>query len=210
LAREKGVFFIRYEEDDKPTVTKDGDSIKVTVKDLILNRKLTITPDVLVLSSGIHPPKENEVLAKMLKVPLNKDGFFLEAHMKLRPIDFATEGVFLCGLAHSPKFVDESISQAMAAASRAATILSKDTIEAEGLPSVVDREKCTGCGTCEIVCPYGAIAKDDEGKASVTEVLCKGCGSCRASCPEKAIIAPHFTMKQIIAEIKVMAQKEVV
>jgi heterodisulfide reductase subunit A len=98
----------------------------------------------------------------------------------------------------------------MAAASRAATILSKDTIEAEGLPSVVDREKCTGCGTCEIVCPYGAIAKDDEGKAAVTAVLCKGCGSCRASCPERAILAPHFTMEQIMAEIKVMTRKEVV
>jgi heterodisulfide reductase subunit A len=209
-AREKGVFFIRYEEDDKPQVTIDGDSLKVIVSDLILNRKLTLRPDVLVLSSGIHPPIENEDLAKMLKVPLNKDGFFLEAHMKLRPVDFATEGVFLCGLAHSPKFIDESISQAMAAASRAATILSKDTIEAEGVPSVVDREKCTGCGTCEIVCPYGAIAKDEEGKAAVTEVLCKGCGSCRASCPEKAILAPHFTMEQIIAEIKVMTKKEVV
>jgi heterodisulfide reductase subunit A len=209
-AREAGVFFIRYESDDKPIVVKDGESLKVLVTDLIMNRKLTLAPDVLVLSSGIHPPKENENLAKMLKVPLNKDGFFLEAHMKLRPVDFSTEGVFLCGLAHSPKFVDESISQAMAAASRAATILSKETIEAEGLPSVVDREKCSGCGTCEIVCPYGAIAKDEEGKAVVTEVLCKGCGSCRASCPEKAIIAPHFTMNQIIAEIKAMAQKEVV
>jgi heterodisulfide reductase subunit A len=146
----------------------------------------------------------------MLKVPLTKDGFFLEAHMKLRPVDFATEGVFLCGLAHSPKFIDESISQAMAAASRATTILAKDTIEAEGLPSVVDREKCTGCGTCEIVCPYGAIAKDEEGIAHVTEVLCKGCGSCRASCPERAILAPHFTMEQIVAEIKAMAQKEAV
>jgi heterodisulfide reductase subunit A len=210
LAREKGVFFLRYKEDDKPQVTKDGESIKVAVTDLILNRKLTIKPDVLVLSAGIHPPSGNEKLAKMLKVPLTKDGFFLEAHMKLRPVDFATEGVFLCGLAHSPKFIDESISQAMAAASRATTILAKDTIEAEGLPSVVDREKCTGCGTCEIVCPYGAIAKDEEGIAHVTEVLCKGCGSCRASCPERAILAPHFTMEQIVAEIKAMAQKEAV
>jgi heterodisulfide reductase subunit A len=210
LAREAGVFFLRYEEDDKPVVEKDGESLKVTVTDLILKSKLTLSPDVLVLSSGIHPPKENEILAKMLKVPLNKDGFFLEAHMKLRPVDFSTEGVFLCGLAHSPKFVDESISQAMACASRAATILSKDTIEAGGLPSVVDREKCSGCGTCEIVCPYGAISKDEEGKATVTDVLCKGCGSCRASCPEKAILAPHFTMNQIIAEIRAMAQKEVV
>jgi heterodisulfide reductase subunit A len=208
-ARSKGIVFIRYKEDDKPVVEKNGDDIVVTVNDQILQRKLKFKPDVLVLNAGIHPYQENEELAKMLKVPLNKDGFFLEAHMKLRPVDFATEGVFLCGLAHSPKFIDESISQAMGAASRATTILSKDTIEAEGLPSVVDRDKCTGCGTCEIICPYGAIAKDEEGKALVTEVLCKGCGSCRASCPERAITAPHFTMDQIVAAIKAMAMKEV-
>lgn len=209
-ARNKGVFFIRYEDEEKPEVVKEGKSIKVSVVDPILKKKLIFRPDVLVLSAGIYPYPENEELAKMLKVPLNKDGFFLEAHMKLRPVDFATEGVFLCGLAHSPKFVDESISQAMGAASRATTILSKETIEAEGLPSVVDREKCSGCGTCEIVCPYGAIVKDEEGKACVTEVLCKGCGSCRASCPERAITAPHFTLNQIVAEIKAMAQKEAV
>ncbi|MEE9150648.1 MAG: CoB--CoM heterodisulfide reductase iron-sulfur subunit A family protein [Thermoplasmata archaeon] len=209
-ARRKGVFFIRYEDEEKPEVVKEGKSIKVSVVDPILKKKLIFRPDILVLSAGIYPYPENEELAKMLKVPLNKDGFFLEAHMKLRPVDFATEGVFLCGLAHSPKFVDESISQAMGAASRATTILSKETIEAEGLPSVVDREKCSGCGTCEIVCPYGAIVKDEEGKANVTEVLCKGCGSCRASCPERAITAPHFTLNQIVAEIKAMAQKEAV
>ncbi len=208
-ARSKGVSFIRYEEDEKPEVKKAGKSIIVSVKDPILKKKLTLKPDLLVLSAAIHPHPENADLAKMLKVPLSKDGFFLEAHMKLRPVDFATEGVFLCGLAHSPKFIDESISQALGCASRAATILSKDTIEAEGLPSVVDRDKCTGCATCEIVCPYGAIAKDEEGKAFVTEVLCKGCGSCRASCPERAISAPHFTLDQIVAGIRAMAQREV-
>jgi heterodisulfide reductase subunit A len=209
-ARNKGIIFIRYEDDAKPEAVKEGESIKVSIIDPILKKKLIFSPDILVLNAGIYPYPENENLAKMLKVPLNKDGFFLEAHMKLRPVDFATEGVFLCGLAHSPKFIEESISQAMGAASRATTILSKDTIEAEGLPSVVDRDKCTGCGTCEIVCPYGAIAKDDEGKASVTEVLCKGCGSCRASCPERAISAPHFTLDQIVAAIKAMALKVVV
>jgi heterodisulfide reductase subunit A len=208
-ARSKGIFFIRYDDEDKPEVVKDGNEIKVSVNDQVIKKKLIFKPDILVLNAGIYPNPENEELAKMLKVPLNKDGFFLEAHMKLRPVDFATEGVFLCGIAHSPKFIDESISQAMGAASRATTILSKDTIEAEGLPSVVDRDKCTGCGTCEIVCPYGAIAKDEEGKANVTEVLCKGCGTCRASCPERAITAPHFTMDQIVAAIKTMALKEV-
>ncbi len=209
-ARSKGIFFIRYDEDFKPDVQKDGNDLKITVYDQVLKKRLKFQPDLLVLSAGIYPYPDNKELGKILKVPLNKDGFFLEAHMKLRPVDFATEGVFLCGLAHSPKFIDETISQAMGAASRATTILSKDTIEAEGLPSVVNRDKCTGCGTCEIVCPYGAIAKDEEGKADVTEVLCKGCGTCRASCPEKAINAPHFTNEQIVAAIKAMAVKEVV
>jgi heterodisulfide reductase subunit A len=209
-ARNKGIFFIRFEEDEKPEVVQDGDFIKVSVIDSILKKKLIFKPDILVLSAGIYPYPDNEELAKMLKVPLNKDGFFLEAHMKLRPVDFSTEGVFLCGLAHSPKIINESISQALGAASRAMTILAKEEIEAEGLPSVVDRDKCTGCGTCEIVCPYGAIGKDDEGIAHVTEVLCKGCGSCRASCPEKAITAPHFTFDQIVAQIKASVQKEVV
>jgi heterodisulfide reductase subunit A len=208
-ARNKGVIFIRFDEDGKPEIEKDGDEIKISVIDPIIKKKIIFHPDLVALSASIHPNPDNTELARMLKVPLNKNGFFLEAHMKLRPVDFSTEGVFLCGLAHSPKFIDESISQAEGAASRATTILSKETIEAEGLPSVVDRDKCTGCGTCEIVCPYSAIAKDDEGKAFVTEVLCKGCGSCRASCPEKAVTAPHFTIDQIIAEIRAIAQKGV-
>jgi heterodisulfide reductase subunit A len=136
----------------------------------------------------------------MLKVPLTKDGFFLEAHMKLRPVDFATDGIFLCGMAHWPKYIDESISQACGAAARAATILSKKTLEAEGTVSHVDENLCIGCGLCISICPYSAISKDEKGIAKVNEVLCKGCGTCAASCPERAITMHQFTDEQLIVQ----------
>jgi heterodisulfide reductase subunit A len=136
----------------------------------------------------------------MLKVPLTKDGFFLEAHMKLRPLDFATDGIFLCGMAHWPKFIDESISQACGAAARASIILSKKTLEAEGIVSNVDESLCVGCGLCITICPYGAMEKDEKGLAKVKEVLCKGCGTCAASCPKRAITMHQFTDEQIVAQ----------
>jgi heterodisulfide reductase subunit A len=136
----------------------------------------------------------------MLKVPLTKDGFFLEAHMKLRPVDFATDGIFLCGMAHWPKFIDESISQACAAAARASTILSKPTLEAEGIVSHVDENLCISCGLCISICPYSAISKNENGIAEVNEVLCKGCGTCAASCPERAITMRQFTDEQLTAQ----------
>jgi heterodisulfide reductase subunit A len=128
--------------------------------------------------------------------------------MKLRPVEFATEGVFLCGLAHSPKFFEECVSQASAAVSRASTILSKKTLEAEGMVSSVDEEICSGCGTCVTICPFNALSKDEGGIARVTEVLCKGCGTCSASCPEKAITIKQFTDAQLIAQV-VAAIREV-
>jgi heterodisulfide reductase subunit A len=121
--------------------------------------------------------------------------------MKLRPNEFATDGVFLAGLAHSPKYIDESIAQASGAASRAMTILSKDSLFAEGIISVVDEEVCTGCGTCIDLCPYGAIERTEDDKAHVVEVMCKGCGICAASCPERAIEIKGFTMEQMIAQM---------
>jgi len=161
----------------------------------------------VVLSAAVVPPEENKILAKMLKVPLNEDGFFLEAHAKLRPVDFTTEGVFVCGMAHAPKSIEESISQAYAAVSRACTILSKGKIEAEGIVASVDEKMCTGCGTCVKLCPYGAIAKNEVGVAEVTAVLCKGCGLCAASCPERAITIPHFTDEQIISQTRALLER---
>ncbi len=213
-ARELGVVFIRYEEDNKPEVimkkSENGGSIlSVSVYEPIIGEQISIDTDLVVLSAAVVPPEENEILAKMLKVPLNEDGFFLEAHAKLRPVDFTTDGVFVCGMAHAPKSIEESISQAYAAVSRACTILSKGKIEAEGIVASVDEKLCTGCGTCVKLCPYGAITKNEVGVAEVTAVLCKGCGLCAASCPERAITIPHFTDEQIISQTNALLERVV-
>ena len=156
-ARQQNVIFMRYDEDKKPEVTKNGNGLKVEVFDQALEMPTEISADLVVLSTGIVAEEGNETIAKFLKVPLNKEGFFLEAHMKLRPVDFATDGVYLCGLAHSAKAVDESIVQAQAAASRAATILSQDFVELEANISHVVDESCDGCAYCVEPCPYQAI-----------------------------------------------------
>ena len=159
----------------------------------------------MVLSAATIPNPENKHIAELLKVPLNKDGFFLEAHMKLRPVDFATDGVFLCGMAHSPKYIEESIAQACAAASRASTILSKSKLEMEGIVANVNEDLCSGCRVCEHLCAYNAVEmqdKDGKSLAHVLEALCKGCGACGTACPTKAITMGHFTTQEILAQIK--------
>ena len=197
---DKGVIFIRYDDETKPEVTKENGKLRVTAWEPVLKIWIPIEPDLLVLSVATVPNPDNERLAGMLKVPLTKDKFFLEAHMKLRPLDFATDGIFLCGMAHWPKFIDESISQACGAAARASIILSKKTLEAEGIVSNVDESLCVGCGLCITICPYGAMEKDEKGLAKVKEVLCKGCGTCAASCPKRAITMHQFTDEQIMAQ----------
>jgi heterodisulfide reductase subunit A len=201
----KGVTFINYEDERKPELTKEGDKLKMAFWEPVLKQQLEIEPDLVVLSAATIPNPENKHIAEMLKVPLTKDGSFLEAHMKLRPVDFATDGVFLCGMAHSPKYIEESIAQACAAASRAATILSKKTLEMEGIIANVDEDLCSACRICEYLCPYGAVEmKDKDGKpiAHVIEALCKGCGACGTACPTKAITMGHFTTQEILAQVK--------
>lgn len=199
-AREAGIIFIRFDEDKKPKVAKGKEALEVLVRDPILGEEILLRPDLLVLSVGIVPQPDNEELAKMLKVPLNEDEFYLEAHMKLRPVDFATDGIFLCGLAHSPKFMEESVSQAYAAASRASTILAKDKIELEGTIATVNEFRCTGCGMCISVCAYNALELDEEKKvARVNEVLCKGCGACSATCRCGAIDVLGVSNEQILS-----------
>ncbi len=200
-ASEKGVIFIRYDDENLPIV-RQGDPLEVEVKDRFLNEEVLMKPDFVVLNAAIRPNPDNDELSEVFKVPLNKDGFFLEAHAKLRPVDFATDGIFLCGLAQSAKFTDENIVQAMAAAARAMTVLTKDEIESEGVVSWVNEDLCVGCRTCETICPFGAIQVDPETKKSrVSEPICKGCGTCAAGCPERAITLKHFSRDQIVAQV---------
>jgi len=211
-AADKGVIFIRYDDETKPEVARENGKLRVTAWEPVLKTWIPIESDLLVLSVATIPNPDNERLAGMLKVPLTKDGFFLEAHMKLRPVDFATDGVFLCGMAHSPKFIDESISQACAAAARAATVLSKTALEMEGSIASVDKELCSGCKICESVCAYNAIEMEETGEkpvAKVLEALCKGCGVCGSSCPTKAITMGHFTNEQILAQVKAALTEDV-
>jgi heterodisulfide reductase subunit A len=201
----KGVIFVNYDDKRKPQVRNENGKLKVTFWEPVIKEEVDLEPDAVVLSAATIPNPGNKHLAEMLKVPLTKDGSFLEAHMKLRPVDFATEGVFLCGMAHSPKYVDESIAQACAAAARATTILSKDKLEMEGIIANVNEDLCSGCRICEYLCPYGAVEmKDKEGKtvAHMIEALCKGCGACGTACPTKAITMGHFTTEEILAQVK--------
>jgi heterodisulfide reductase subunit A len=201
-AREKGVIFIRFDLENKPRVEQTaGGGLQVTVRDKILGIPVLLTPDVLGLASAIIV-KDQEKLAKMFKVPLNNDGFFLEAHMKLRPVDFATDGVFVAGLAHYPKPMDEAIAQAKAAAARAAVVLAQDAIRAGGVVAQIDPAKCSGCQACVGVCPFGAISyKEPEHLCEVNQALCKGCGTCAANCPSECITLFGFSHKQIYTQV---------
>jgi len=208
----KGVLFIRYDDENKPEVTQENGKLKVLVWEPVVKTWISIEPDLLALSVATVPNPDNERIAKMLKVPLSKDGFFLEAHMKLRPVDFATDGVFLCGLAHWPKTIEESISQACAATARALTILSKKALEVEGAIANVDEDFCSGCRICESLCEYGAIEMrevEEKLRAHVLEALCKGCGVCGSSCPTGAISMLHFMDDQILAQVRAALKEEV-
>ncbi len=207
-ARKQGVVFVRYDESSKPEVSQNGHGLNVSVVDQTLDMPVKIAADYVVLSAGIHPNEGNREIAQFLKVPLNGEGFFLEAHMKLRPVDFMTDGVFLCGLAHSPKTVEESIVQAQAAASRAATILSRDSIEMEANISEVVDANCDGCAYCVDTCPFKAITLLEymwqgtvKKSVDANETICKGCGCCEATCPKKGIFVRGFTLDQIEAQI---------
>jgi heterodisulfide reductase subunit A-like polyferredoxin len=190
-AREAGVLFVRYPEKSDPVVVEESGKLKVTVHDGSSNRDLVLRPDLLVLSTGIAPAAGNPVLSGLLRSALTADGFFLEAHPKLRPVDLANEGEFLCGLAHSPRFIDETIAQAQAAAGRATTILSKAFLEIPGQVARVNPEDCVACATCVKVCPYGAPMINSLNKAEIQGAKCMGCGSCVASCPARTITLQH-------------------
>ena len=198
-AREAGVLFVRYPEKSDPVVVEEDGKLKVTVHDGSSNRDLVLRPDLLVLSVGIAPAAGNPVLSGLLRSALTADGFFLEAHPKLRPVDLANEGEFLCGLAHSPRFIDETIAQAQAAAGRASTILSKAFLEIPGQVARVNPEDCVACATCVKVCPYGAPMINSLNKAEIQGAKCMGCGSCAASCPARTITLQHQEDEALVA-----------
>jgi len=199
-AREKRIRFIRYTPERRPEVIMKGDQLYVKYFHETLKVEREMPADLVILSTPLIAPPGQEQLAKMLKVPVGQDGFFLEAHVKLRPVDFATDGIYVCGTAKGPADITEAIEQAEAAASRAAIPLSRGYVQAEAIMAQVDQEVCTGCGTCIEVCPYGAIVKNENGLAEVIAAACKGCGCCGASCPNSAIIMTNYSDEQLLAE----------
>jgi len=206
-ARAAGVRFVRFSADKKPEVSAGGDFLEIEVVDHVLNRPIVIRADLLTLATAIVPYRD-ERLAQFFKVPMNADGFFVEAHAKLGPSEFATDGVFLCGMAHYPKPLDESVAQSLAAASRAVTLLSKQRLRVSGTVAAVNPVYCSGCGVCVEVCPYGAPSLQAEGRfagrAEVNPALCKGCGLCVASCRSGAVNLKGFGEDQIMAMINEM------
>ncbi|MHB8918557.1 MAG: FAD-dependent oxidoreductase, partial [Desulfocucumaceae bacterium] len=206
-ARRQGVIFIRYEEDTKPRVELTESGPEVVVTDHILQVPVKIRPDLLVLSTGIEYGEDNESLSKIFKVPLDADRFMLEAHMKLRPVDFFTDGMYMCGTAHAPKTVRETITQANAAAMRAVTLLSKDRLENVPIVARVNPRKCSGCGACVKACSYNArIIDPGDRVARVSEVLCQGCGACAAACPSGATQQRYFEKSQILSSLWALAK----
>ncbi|MBN1847511.1 MAG: FAD-dependent oxidoreductase [Deltaproteobacteria bacterium] len=203
-AREEGVLFIHYSLDTKPEVFQDNGTLRVRVMDAILGENVVIRADLLTLASAVVPYKD-ETLARMFKIPMNEDGFFVEAHAKLGPAEFATDGVFLCGMAHYPKSIDEAAAQALAASSRAVTLLARKTLNVSGTVAQVNPAVCSACGICIEICPYSAPSFREtgpfKGKADINPALCKGCGLCVASCRSGALNLHGFAEDQIMAMI---------
>jgi heterodisulfide reductase subunit A len=215
-ASEKDVTFIRWDLDDKPRVESISEKgkpiVRVTVPDPVLGQRLVLNADVVVLSAAVIPSKGSQEIARLFKTPLNPDGFFQEAHVKLRPVDFAAEGVYLCGTAHYPKHISETIAQAYGAAGRTVTLLSQDTVTASGAVCEVNEQDCVSCGACITACTYGAIEfrETPHGqKAWVNPVLCKGDGLCNAKCPTHAVRLKHYTDEEIFCQIDAAVSQKV-
>jgi heterodisulfide reductase subunit A len=200
-AREKGVHFIRYEPDRKPEVRQDGERLTVEMIEPVLGGTLRLEPDLLILSAGVIPG-DNQTLADILAVALDEDGFFQEAEEKFRPVDFVKDGIYVCGLAHSPRGVEEAITQAQAAARRAVSLLTSKQLAAGRVISETVQRQCRKCEMCISVCPYGARAKDEEtDEIVVREALCQGCGACVVACPSGAAKIRGFRDRQVFALI---------
>ena len=207
-ARELGVLFVHYEVDRKPAVEAAGSKVKVRTWDYMLNKEIVIDADWLVLSTGLRPHPTTDKVGEMYKVTRNPDGYYLEAHVKLRPVDFPSEGLFVTGLGHAPKNLDETVSQALAAAGRAGVILSHETLAVSGIIAKHKRELCMSCLSCLRVCPFGSPYIAEDGKISHNEVKCMGCGICAGICPAKAFQVNNFRDDQIVAMIDAAVDSE--
>jgi heterodisulfide reductase subunit A2 len=205
-ARELGVVFVHFESDAKPQVSLNAGKLQVKVMDKALNQEITFNPDLLVLSAAIRPQPDVEEFALNLKLPLTQEKFVMEAHMKLRPLDLVNEGMYLCGLAHSPKTMGESITQAQGAVSKALTVLSQPYLMVGGVISVVDQERCVACLTCVRSCPFDVPKITEKGVAYIEPAACQGCGICASVCPRKAITLQHYSDKQVIAKLDVLQE----
>ncbi len=204
-AREQGVLFVHFDIINKPEVTLDKGKLGLKVMDKTLGCEVQFNPDLLVLSAAIRPQADAHEFASKLKLPLTQEKFFMEAHMKLRPLDFVNEGMYLCGLAHSPKTIGESITQARGAVSRALTVLSQPYLMVGGVVSVVDQEKCAACLTCVRSCPFNVPRINEKGVAEIEAAACQGCGICAGACPRKAITLQNYSDEQIMAKTAALA-----
>ena len=204
-ARRQGVHFFRFDRDEPPQVTSAENGLSVVFKDQVLQRDLKISADILTLSAGVRP-SDAEELASILKLARNPDGYFMEAHVKLRPVDMATDGIYVCGTAHSPKLISESIAQAMAAASRAATFLSQSEITLSVVTATVDQERCASCLICVRACPYGVPRINKEGVSEIDEALCRGCGICAGECPAKVIQLNWYEDDQVMSKVDALLE----
>ena len=203
LARQKGINFIRYNQADKPMVSAAGEQLRLEVKDHVLGETIVFSPDLLVLSTGVVPNRDNSKLSRLFKVPLDADGFLLEAHMKLRPVDFAADGLYMCGLAHAPKLAGEAVVQANAAAMRAVTLLAKDKLENVAITATVNKKRCVGCMMCGVACSYKAREYDPTSRtAQVRDSLCRGCGACVVACPNGATQQKGYEKSQMMATLQ--------
>ena len=198
--REAGVALFKYRPEDPPKVAREDKGLVLTFTDPTLGAQVRVPADLVVLVTGLVPRADAHEVAGLLRLTIGPDGFFKEAHPKLRPLDSLVDGVFMAGCCQGPKDIPESITQARGAAARACAPLARGFVEVEPITAEVDPDKCSGCGTCILICPFGAISKDERGIAVVNEVMCKGCGTCAAACPERAIRLKHFTDEQIRAQ----------
>ena len=204
-ARREGVIFCRFDQDNPPRVEAADDGVRVVFKDHVLQRDIQVYADRVALSAGMVAEDTDE-LASILKLPRNDDGYFIEAHVKLRPVDLANEGIFLCGTAHGPKLITEAVSQALAAASRAATFLSQSEIRLSAVTAKVDPERCAACLVCVRACPFGVPRINADGASEIDEALCHGCGICAAECPAKAIELSWYEDDQIMSKVEALLQ----